>query len=346
MKGNAWLVGFALFAIVSLGGAGFFFFSGKRAYDQAFNGWDRLSGKIEKLEKEVPYPSRENEEQLRGAVEAYEAKVTGLYDSLSRYQKPLNQQLSDSDFTTQLLSGKVGDFTKVAADAGFGIDKPDEFYLAMGQYRASFPRPNMVPMLDYQLGAIDHLLRTLVDSGATKLWAVTREELPAENDASNADATGIIGGQVVQKYPITLRFQASHAAFQKFINSVANDEDYFFIVRLLRVENSSPAGPALAGDGGGAGDSGPKFVNAAGELAPDELVDSVSSTAATMEELVSAMAEQGYEVQRQDARIIFGQEFLDVFAVIDLVRFVSPEEAAAAAKSQEVEEKGPSRRRN
>lgn len=342
MKGNAWLVGFGVLAVVLVGGAGFFLFTGLGAYDEAYNGWDRLSGRIERYEKEVPYPNQENEDDLKGLVEDYEGKVTKLYESLSRYQQPLNTQISDSDFTTQVLPAKVTELLKIADEGGVVIDSPDEFYLAMGEYRATFPRPPLVPMLEYQLGAIDHLSRALVDAGVEQINLVAREALPGEGDASTPDATGIAEGQVVQKYPINLRFQASHAAFQSFINAVANDESYFFVVRLLRVENSSPEGPSLA-TGSGAG-SGPSFLNADGVEAPQELIDATSSTTATMDELITAMAEQGYQIQREDARIIFGKETLDVFAVIDLVRFLSPEEAAAAAEEEEDDKRGANRR--
>lgn len=323
MKGNTWLVGWLVVTVLLLGGAGFFLAKGYGTYSEEFSGWDNLSSKISRLEKEVPYPSEENEESLTQLVEAYDADVTALYESLDRYQKPLNEQISDSDFTTQILANKVTEFRKAAQEGGMTIKNEDQFYLGMAAYQSTFPRPQIVPILNYQLEATDHLLRLMVESGVDQLGFVNREELPGENSEVEGAEAGVVAGKVVQKYPISVRFTAGHGAFQEFVNRMANDKEYFFILRLLRVENSSPNGPDLGSD---EGQSGPQFRDAAGNPPPDDLYGEIQSTTADFSEMVIAFREKGYEMQSADARIIFGQEKVDVFAVVDLVRFLPPAE--------------------
>ncbi len=330
MKGNAWLAGYLVLTVALLGGAGFYFSQGLGAYGESFNGWDSLSSKIERLEKEVPYPNQENEEKLKGLVTQYNADVNALYESLARYQKPLETQISDSDFTTQVLSGKVSEFVKYAAENQFEIDKKEEFYMAMSAYQSTFPKPALVPLLNYQLDSIDYLLRLMVDAGVDGLRYVTREELPGEQgDAGEGVEGGIVAGQVVQKYPINLRFVTSHAAFQEFVNRIANDKSYFFILRLVRVDNSSPDGPQLT-----TSSSGPNIRDKDGNPPPKEIYDQIMSMSLPFEEMVAEFGSKGYELQREDARIIFGQEKLEVFAVVDVVRFLPPDEVGKPGEGE------------
>lgn len=339
MKGNTWLVGWLVVTVLLVGGAGFFLAKGYGTYNEEFSGWDNLSSKISRLEKEVPYPSRENEDALTQLVEAYDADVTALYESLDRYQKPLNDQISDSDFTTQILANKVSEFRKVAREGGMTIKNEDQFYMGMAAYQSTFPRPQIVPLLNYQLDATDHLLRLMVESGVDQLGFVNREELPGETSEVEGSDAGVVAGKVVQKYPISVRFSAGHGAFQEFVNRMANDKEYFFILRLLRVDNSSPDGPDLGSE---SGQSGPQFRDANGNPPPEDLYGEIQSTAPDFNEMVIAFREKGYEMQRADARILFGQEKVDVFAVVDLVRFLPPAEVEVGVVGQE---EGGNRRR-
>lgn len=342
MKGNAWLAGYFAFTALLVGGAGFFFYQGRSAFSEQFDGWDSLKGKIARLEKETPYPSPENEDQMKAIVTDYDGKVKALFESLDRYQKPLNTQMSDSEFANQVLKGKVAEFLKLAAEKGLEIDKKEEFYLGFDAYKTTFPRPEIVPAIGYQLDAINHLLTQLADSGVQRLRFLTRENLPGEIQAAPATPAaaaapgaaeavpatpGIVPGLVVQKYPITLRFVSTHAGFQSFVNRVANDKDYFFILRLLRVENSSPDGPALGGDD--SPDGGPVFKKADGTTATRDEMDAKGRATLPFNDFVAAMTADGWQLQRQDARIIFGQETVEVFAVIDLVRFLPPDQVQA-----------------
>ena len=45
--------------------------------------------------------------------------------------------------------------------------------------------------------------------------------------------------------------------------------------------------------------------------------------------------EEGFELNKLDARVLMGEERLNVFMVIDIVRFVSPEEQAKSADNGE-----------
>ncbi|MCB1092984.1 MAG: Amuc_1100 family pilus-like protein, partial [Verrucomicrobiae bacterium] len=245
-----------------------------------------------------------------------------------------------SEFTNQILKGKVSDFLKLASEKKMELEKRDDFYMGFDAYRTTFPRPEVVSALNYQLEAVEHLLNSLAESGVDRLNFLTREQLPGEEQTADAvAATGIVKGEVVQKYPITLGFVADHRDFQEFVNRIANDKDYFFILRVLRVDNSSPGGPSFETEGG-LGQSA--WLKPDGIEATQTEMEEMGMGTLPYDEFSKKAIEAGWQQKRQDARIIFGQEKLEVFTVIDLVRFLSPDEVdegSGEGKEPEVDSK-------
>ncbi|MFV1995693.1 MAG: hypothetical protein ACC661_09670, partial [Verrucomicrobiales bacterium] len=127
MKGNPWLIGYVVLTVALIGGAGFFFAKGHGAYSESFTGWNQLSGKIKRLGREQPYPNEKNAAKLEKMVTGYAETVSRLGGSLTKYQKELKpfSQGRDSDFTTQLLSGKVKGLLALAAQHEVEIDDKD-----------------------------------------------------------------------------------------------------------------------------------------------------------------------------------------------------------------------------
>ena len=120
---------------------------------------------------------------------------------------------------------------------------------------------------------------------------------------------------------------------------MANDEEFFYILRVLKVENESPEGPIKLNSEDGSTDSEdgstdlPTYIN----LETKE----VASYAQLVEwgypaaDIAPIAREEGFELNKLDARVLMGEERLNVFMVIDIVRFVSPEEQAKSADNGE-----------
>ena len=316
------MAGFAVFALLIIGGAGFYFAKGFGNYRSEFNGWDDLASKIKRLEREAPYPNTANKRELENQLGNYEKGVNSLYESLSKFQKPLDQAMLDRDFP-QKLKTRVEGFLELAGEKGMTIESKEDFYLGFDAYGSSLPKPGLVPLLNYQLDATHHLLKQLVESGATRLDKLSREMIPGEDPSAEKSDPGSGARSVVQKFPIKLDFAGRHQAFQDFVNRVANDEEYFFVLRALRIENSAPTGPIIEGEGNAV------FMNEAGEVASQELRNQTGEKDLSWDEFVRKMADLGYRLVSQDARILFGEEEVQVEAVVDLVRFLSPEEVGA-----------------
>lgn len=335
MKGNQFYIVFGAIAAVLLGAAGFYCYKGYDAYKAAGGEFETRRTATMRLKRSEPYPNEENLNAITKAVTEYEGEIKGLFKILDRFQQPLNTTIDDTQFP-QILKSKIEAFKALAKKKGININEEDKFYMAMDAYRTTLPDPKAVPMLDYELGAIEYLLNILAEAGITQLINLDRELLPIETEVSGKEAPAAVeSSAVAAKYPVSLTFETKHPAFEKLINQITNDDKYFFILRALRVDNSAKEG-MVKGEGED-GDAGPSYTNEAGDKAPDDLVNQIPQDLDVSEQIVW-MRGKGYELQSRDARILLGNESLRVFMVVDLVRF-----ADAAAKVSKSGSKGKKR---
>jgi len=324
MDSKVWLVTFSVIAVLLIGGTGFYSFSSYGKYSESLSSWDSKVGTIESLERRVPYPNEENTEALEGQVESYKAAVQGLFQSLNAFQRPLNTALANTEFV-QLVKTRVQEFRTYAQSGGLEIDPELDFQLGFNIYASTLPQPELVPILDYELEAIDNILRKLIDCGAEKLITFERNSIPGEVGASAEQESG-----VVDKYPIRFRFEGSHDTFQKFVNTITNDKEFFYILRVLKVRNSSVTGPVkLTSEGGES--STPRFEDPLTKqlAAYEQLVEwGYDGSAGSLPAVEKAAATAGFIPAKQDASVLMGQELLNVFMVVDITRFLNPEEVA------------------
>ncbi|NNE94140.1 MAG: hypothetical protein HKN23_21035 [Verrucomicrobiales bacterium] len=330
MKPNVWLSVFGVVAAVFIGGAAFFMISAKSAHDEAVGKWDENLSKIDRLGKRVPFPSKEAEGALEASLNEYKGAVDNLYQALKEFQKPLDNTVSDTGFQ-QLVKTKVDAFKEMARtrDPQFEINAGDgddgAFYLGFDAYQAAIPAPDTVPILVYELNAIEHLCQTLVKSDAISLEMLERDLIPGEAGATAEKQES----SVVHRYPVRIRFNASHDSFQNFVNTIANDQEYFYVIRVMQMENSNPEGVAKFSSGP-AGSRMPRFRrDATGEIATQEELEKQGYPDVSGVELQQKMAAEGWELVTQDAQWVMGRETVDAFMIIDIVRFVDPSEAGA-----------------
>jgi len=337
MNHKVWLIVFGVISLLLVGGAGFYAFSTYGDYSDALAGWDSKVSTIGRLEKQVPYPNEENTEALEEKVEEYRDSVEALSDTLNTFQRPLNETLASTEFQ-QKVKTNVQEFREYAKSNGVEFGGDTEFQLGFDKYSRNIPPEDLVPVLDYELEAIDHLVRELVDAGADTLISFERDPIPGESGAGDSHESS-----VVHKYPIRLRFRGEHSAFQDFINTIANDKDFFYVVRVLKVENDVTEGPPKLTAVDGNQDL-PQFEDpqtkqvASYEMLIEWGYDPENPEASTAQ-LEQTAKEAGFIPSKQDARVLMGQEKLNVFMVVDIVRFVSPDEQAESGESGSQPEK-------
>ncbi len=318
MNSKVWLTVYGIFAVLLVGGSGFYAISSHGKYSEALESWDSKVGTIGSLERRVPYPNEPNAEALKEKVEVYKASVTDLSNTLQSFQRELNTTLANTDFQ-QHVKRKVEEFRASADQGGLTIEA-EEFQLGFDRYANTVPAPRLVPVLDYELEAIDRLLRKLISCGVKTLVSLERDAIPGEEGGPEADTGG-----VVQKYPVRLRFRGSHDSFQKLINELANDRQFFYIVRVLKVKNEVVEGPSKLVEGGGGFE---KWENpTTKEVATAEMVAQWKAEGGDVAAKASAA---GFIKADQDARVLMGQENLSVFLVVDIARFLNRSEVEAS----------------
>lgn len=319
MNSKTWLTMFGVVAAFVIGGTGFYAFSSYGSYKAAMEGWDSKVGSIQTLERKVPYPSEENSEAVKESLEKYQAAVKQLSDTLNTFQRPLNKELANTTFQ-QSVKARVEGFRQYARTGGLEIDSTSEFQLGFDSYANTLPQPELVPVLDYELEAIDHLLRTLVDCGAETISGFQRDAIPGEVGSAGKHESG-----VVHKYPVRFRFNGSFESFQQFVNALANDKKFFYILRVLKVKNQATEGAIKAPADGGA--SFDRFENpTTKELATPEMLAEWGADGASEADIAAKARESGFVRADQDARVLMGQEKISVFVVIDITRFLGPDE--------------------
>lgn len=319
MNSKTWLTVFGLVAAIVLGGAGFYAASSYGKYKTALEGWDAKVGTIQTLERKVPYPNEENAEAVENSLKEYQASVLKLSETLKSFQKPLNKELANTQFQ-QKVKERVEKFREVARTGGLEIDSTTEFQLGFDSYANTLPQPELVPILDYELESIDHLLRKLVESGGELLSGFQRDAIPGEAGGAEKHESG-----VVHKYPVRFRFSGTFETFQAFVNSLANDKDYFYVLRVLKVKNAATQGALkLAADGSS---NFERYENpTTKELATPEMVAAWSADGASQADVEAKAKAEGFVKADQDARVLMGQEKISVFVVIDITRFLGPDE--------------------
>lgn len=328
MNSKVWLTTFGVAAFLVIAGTGFYAFSNFSKYQEALSSWDAKVSTIESLEKRVPYPNEENAKAVEELVGAYRASVASLSETLKSFQRPLNTTLANTEFQ-QRVKKRVEDFRAFAQENGFEIVTENGFHLGFDAYAEVVPTQELVPELDYELEAIDYLLRKLVASGSKTMTSFERDPIPGEPGGPEKRAEG-----VVQKYPVRIRFQGSHDVLQTFINDLANDREFFYVVRVLKVQNENEEGPLklTAEDG----TSFARFENPiTKEIASPELLNEWRADGATEADVEEKAKAAGFIKADQDARVLMGQEKMNVFLVVDISRFLSPEEQEALAPKPE-----------
>jgi len=339
MNPKTWLITFSVVAVLLLAGGGIFAFNGYREYSEAMMSWDSKVGTIQSLESRVPYPDESNSQALSELVDEYRGSVQSLFDTLETFQQPLDTALPSTEFQ-QKVKARVQQFRATARSGGLEVEDVADFQMGFDRYNTAIPPQAAVPVLNYSLEAIDHLLTLLVETGVERLISLDRDAIPGE-DGSVVEQES----RVVHRYPVRLRFASTHEAFQTLINQIANDREFFYVVRVLKVNNAMREGPVkLISDDGGEGL--PMLRNPETlQIASVEMLVEWGYGEDSEEDVLSRARDAGFLPSREDARVLMGQETLTVFMVVDITRFLSPAEMAEAGGETSLDDETSGRRR-
>jgi hypothetical protein len=290
-KEQGFWVSYGVVMLLLLGGGGYYMFQSLGVYSASNSGFEAQKAQKRKLEASPVYPNAANLEKEKALVDEFEEHVETLHAQLKAFQRPL-ETITDQQFP-QELKAMIESFQKFAFEKRVVV--PEGFYFGMQEYSTTLPKPAATGILKYQLDSVDYLLRTIIDHGADEVISLDREQTALERGEEDPEKT-----QRVAKYPIKVCFVTSHQGFQKFLNVVSNDKKYFYIVRVLRVDNEVKTGPS-------------KNLESK-RLAKDPKTGEVVEVVEGQDPVASGL-------QEYDGTVMFGNEKLRISAVIDLCRF-------------------------
>ena len=296
---NKFIGGLLVVFVVGLAGTGYYLSGRYSAYKTAMEQFDQQRTRITLLKSKPLFPSAENVELIKASVLEYESKVTELQKSLLHFQKPLNSSMKDTEFQ-QLIKERVA-VVQTLAESG-QLELPGEFYMGLLKYRQDVPEPGAVGLLEYQLRAIERLMEAMVRSSVEQLVVLERDPLGVESNEYEAP----VPAPVLESYPLALTMVGTHESVRGFFNDISNDTEYFYRVRYCRIENSAQSGPQRSDDSDDGGDGNEDLFIDDGDL--DDEVDGLET----------------------DAKIVMGNETIQVYMVVDLVRFVEVESEGEA----------------
>lgn len=308
IKKNPFITGYVAFLVIGAGILGFFAYNAYSGYKDATQAYSSVRGNVDSLKNQEFYPNEKNKASRIEEVEKFSKEVAKLENELQPYQPERTEGLTVPDLQLSIRKN-IEEVRDNANLAGVTIVDSDGFRLGMAEPLTFPPRADAVPGLEFQLMGARQLADLLINSGVDSIDDMGREELAVEkppvvedpkkkrSNSRNAKPKKeplIKEDAVVERYPLHATFTGDMDAVRAVLNNLASTKEgeIFFSTRYLRLENQSKEGPDKESD------------------------------------------ERGSDIEGEEdssVSVILGGESLRMQLVVDAVRFVTREEAEAAA---------------
>ena len=325
----------ALSGITLLGAVGLFYYgkTGRDRYQAAKSGFDQAVADAAAMERIVPYPTVENRNAKSKAVDDFRKDVAALQEAYSSYRPGKLEMVSPEQFIDRLKMVREETRAELERNA---VVFPEVYFVGFKDYTSKYPNKSATGVMGYQLEAIRELMLDFAKSGATELRNVHRPALDEES--------GVVfqapADMVARPLPLEITFKGPERAVRKFVTSLAQSTNRYWVIRSMRVMNmkkdppktsdakfNAPAArnqkqPAFddflrfaedepaAGAEGGAAEPAPQPDPAAPDAAPAPAEDPVAG--------------DGSPEGKRNLALILGNEELVVHLRLDLMMFLEP----------------------
>lgn len=265
IKANKFLAGLLVVAVLGIGALGYLLWNAMDQANSATEEFNKQAAEYKRLRTLPTYPNQANLNTLEEQRKEHQDKIDALQAQLASMEGP-TEALGPVPFQDRLRQS-VSDIDKKASQAGLKLpgkeaDKPgDKFYMGMGRYQATPPRPEAAPLLGRELKAMEFLMSALMDARVSELAAEPeREEFPEENGAAPKATPPPKPGvksaappvELVKKHAIALSIVTDQLPLQKFLNAVASAKVNFLVIRNVQITNEVTTGPSRQASAGSA----------------------------------------------------------------------------------------------
>jgi hypothetical protein len=249
IKQNKFLAGFLAFLAVVGGAFGFLTYTAKGKYDQAVDAYQSKAQELKTLQNQQPYPSEANVKKMLDAQKAHQAAIDSLQKELAKAQIPL-KPITPEKFQDNLRES-VRRITALANDRGVVMPKENKFYMGFDAYQSAPPKPEVTPLLERQLEAMEKAMTLLMESSITELKDIKRDPLPDESGkAGSPPSAPAKTAKKDQKKPLVdrnefqIEFVTPEGQLQKFVNSLVSSTEQFYVPKSIDVANQKDKGPS------------------------------------------------------------------------------------------------------
>jgi hypothetical protein len=287
-------------------------------YDQAKEAYDMAADEAAGFVRLPLYPKPENKAAKKKALDEYRRNLDSLQTSFEPFRPKEIKDITPQDFTTRLLSAN-SEIRKAFEEAGAVV--PEAFFVGFEGYKTSLAAPNTTGILDYQLGAIKHLLLDLAKAKPTELKNLFRPALPEEDGKSFTPAPA----DVARSFPLEITFTGREESVRQAFTAFSKIDKQYVVIRSIRISNIKKDPPKAAD--AKFGSQSPAAVPAApadtlevGFVFPGD-PEATSNPPATP----AAQAPQAASKAADSGRIlsqVLGDEELQVFVRLDVLQFL------------------------
>lgn len=285
VKENKFLTGFIAVMVVGVGALGYEVYSASSRYDEALEGYTKVSTEYNRLRRNAPFPSRANLEQLEKQKQEAGKVVTDFESQLAQKEFPFTS-LTPTGFQDQLKNA-VNAVRKASQEGG--VKLPEKFYLSFDKYETVPPTPEAATPLGRELKAIEWVVSQILAQPPTRIEGITglsRADLPEEpgkgGNRNVPQAGGAPGGgpggnkpqgggggggrrDLVKYHPFAVTMLCKQEGLLNILKALASPTaPQFFVVRKVSVRNEKEKGPLKVDPNAPADDpskpAGPKLI--------------------------------------------------------------------------------------
>lgn len=264
VKENKFLTGFIAVMVVGVGALGYEVYSASSRYDEALEGYTKVSTEYNRLRRNAPFPSRANLEQLEKQKQEAGKVVTDFESQLAQKEFPFTP-LTPTGFQDQLKNA-VNAVRKASQEGG--VKLPEKFYLAFEKYETVPPNPEAATPLGRELKAIEWVVSQILAQPPTRIEAITglaRADLPEEpgkgGNRNVPQAGGAPGGgpggnkpqgggggggrrDLVKYHSFSVNILGKQEGLLAILKALASPTaPQFFVVRKVSIRNEKEKGP-------------------------------------------------------------------------------------------------------
>lgn len=353
LKENKFLIGLGAITVATSGGLIFWGLGAGSDLETLQGEIATKKSALQRMEGLDPYPTPAAAKEKADNLAAVLTKARDARQKLLAFNPESIDDIPASEFSEKLKASVA----RVKALFPGEKDLPKEFTLGFESYAQYLPPEEATGELAFQLEALEYLFTQLAEAGGKEVVNLHRPKLPMEEGedwpgaAPKKGARPSSGGRrpstvgprgrggragaevlpdVAHRLPVEVTFKASEETTRDFLNRLGNSDQYFFEVRLGRVENPAPIPSGEKSSGGSANrasDDGGIVVEGAddGGIVVEGADDGGIVVEGGAEPTADPLPEEPTSSEKIFTKIS-GNETLDVFLKLDLLIFMEDKE--------------------